>query len=68
MIARWTEQRIAPNFRLRLSVRGILARLVAADASYRQKLALEELDDRMLRDMGLTRADVARELRTPENW
>ena len=68
MIARWTEQRPARIFWPRLSVRGVLARLVAADAAYRRKLALEALDDRMLRDMGLTRADVARELRTPENW
>lgn len=67
MIAHWTEQRIA-RFWPRPSVRGILARLVAADARYRQKLALEELDDRMLRDMGLTRADVARELRAPARW
>lgn len=68
MIARWTEQRLARIYWPRLSVRGILDKLVAADAAYRRRLALEALDDRMLRDMGMTRADVARELRTPVRW
>lgn len=31
----------------------------------RQRTALAELDDRLLKDIGLTRADVAREIRKP---
>ena len=50
--------------RPRLSVRGVLDFLAAADARHRSRLHLRELDDRMLRDIGLTRADVA-ELRRP---
>ena len=49
--------------RPRLSVRGILRFLVDMDSRYRARAQLQELDDKMLRDMGLTRADVAEELR-----
>lgn len=51
--------------RPRLSVRGLLKALVEIDARYRARLQLREADDRMLRDMDLTRADVAEEMRRP---
>lgn len=53
----------APQFRLRHWARGVLARVLAADALHRQMIALASLDPRMLRDIGLTDADVERELR-----
>ncbi len=68
MNARWTEQRPVRIFWPRLSVRGILDKLVAADAAYRQRLTLESLDDRMLRDVGISRADIARETRALPRW
>lgn len=49
--------------RPRLSVRGLLKLLVEIDARYRSRVHLRQLDDHMLRDVGLTRADVAAELR-----
>lgn len=49
----------------RLSVRGILDRLIAYDALYRQRRALESLDDRMLRDIGVTRAEAEAEIKRP---
>jgi len=52
----------------RPTVRGILDRLASLDARYRNRMDLEALDDRMLRDVGLTRADVAAELRRPLGW
>lgn len=51
--------------RPRLTVRGLVKAVVGLDARYRSRAQLVELDDRMLRDMGLTRADVAAELRRP---
>ena len=51
--------------RPRLAVRGVLDRIAAADARYRDRANLRRLDDRMLRDMGVTRADVETELRRP---
>jgi uncharacterized protein YjiS (DUF1127 family) len=51
--------------RSRLSVRGLLKAIADVDARYRSRVQLQELDDNMLRDMGLTRADVAEELRRP---
>ncbi len=51
--------------RPRLGLRGILDILSGLDARYRMQRTLLELDDRMLRDMGLSRADVAQELRRP---
>lgn len=47
----------------RLSPRRLLAGLVEADAAYRRTHQLLALDDRLLRDMGVTRADVAAEAR-----
>ena len=51
--------------RPRLTVRGMLDRLASLDARYRNRMDLKALDDRMLRDVGLTRADAAAELRRP---
>ena len=51
--------------RPRLTVRGILGRFVRFDARYRNRADLKALDDHLLRDVGLTRADVASELRRP---
>lgn len=52
----------------RLSARGLLDRLAARDAAHRQRLTLAALDDHMLRDIGVTRADVSNELRRPLPW
>ena len=68
MIARTTEPRFARTDWPRLSVRGMLARLIAADALYRQRHTLLSLDDRMLRDINVTRAEIAAELRRPIPW
>lgn len=59
-----TETRRAPA-RHGFSLRRLLARLVALEGAYRQRADLAALDDRMLRDVGLTRADVDAELRRP---
>lgn len=52
----------------RLSGAGLVARVVRLDAAYRQRRALQELDDRMLRDIGITRADVETEAAAPLRW
>jgi len=52
----------------RLAVRGVLDRIVAADARHRGRVRLMLLDDHLLRDIGLTRADVATELRRSSMW
>jgi uncharacterized protein YjiS (DUF1127 family) len=65
MFARSNHLRAARAFWPRLSVRGILDRLAALDAVYRQRRTLESLDDRMLRDIGVTRDDVNAEIRRP---
>lgn len=41
---------------------GALRWITGIDARHRQRCALARLDDHLLRDIGLTRADVAREL------
>jgi uncharacterized protein YjiS (DUF1127 family) len=46
--------------------RRIMDRLRAFDALHRERAGLEKLDDRTLRDIGLTRGDIARALRQPE--
>lgn len=51
--------------RPRLSVRAFLKVLLDIDARYRARVQLESLDDHMLDDMGLTRADVAFEIKQP---
>ena len=49
--------------RPRFSARGVLDLLAAADARYRSRHYLAAMDDRMLSDIGVTRADVRTELR-----
>lgn len=44
-------------------IRHLLATLRRWHHRSRQRTALSELDDRMLNDIGLTRADVTREIR-----
>jgi uncharacterized protein YjiS (DUF1127 family) len=60
--------RRATPARPRLTVRGFLARLVHYDAIRRNRIAMQALDDRLLRDIGLTRADIAAEVRRPVPW
>jgi uncharacterized protein YjiS (DUF1127 family) len=59
--------RYAPS-RPRLTVRGVLDRIATADARYRTRLDLRRIDDRLLRDIGVTRADVEAELRRGSVW
>lgn len=47
---------------VRFSPRRLLDALLAFDARRRQRYDLARLDDRMLDDIGVTRADVEREL------
>ena len=51
--------------RPRLTVRGILEGILRFDAHYRSRMGLRALDDHLLRDIGLTRADISAELRRP---
>lgn len=48
----------------RLALRSLLDRMIAADAAYRSAQHLARLDERMLRDIGLTRDAVRR----PPEW
>jgi uncharacterized protein YjiS (DUF1127 family) len=43
----------------------MIAFLTDLDARWRSRARLAELDDRMLRDIGVSRAEVAAELRRP---
>ena len=52
----------------RLTRVGMVAFLVRLDAAYRQRCALQALDDRMLKDIGITRADVESEVAGPLLW
>ena len=54
--------------RPRLTLRGVLDHIAAAEARYRTRLDLQRLDDRLLRDMGASRADVDAELRRGCIW
>lgn len=47
------------------SVLSLLARLARMPARHRQRRDLAELDDRLLDDIGLTRADAKAECRKP---
>lgn len=58
-----TITRNVRTVRPRLTVRGLLKTIVEIDSRYRARVQLQDLDDHMLRDIGLTRGDVAEELR-----
>ena len=49
----------------RLSLRGMLEYLAALDAAYRERGYLAGLDERALRDVGISRGDMELELRSP---
>jgi len=51
--------------RPRLAARGLLSFFAELDRRYRTRVRLNTLDDRMLRDIGITRAAVDEELRRP---
>lgn len=68
MFARSTDPRSVRIIWPRLSARTFVNRLINLDATYRQRLAMAKLDERMLRDIGATRADIATELRRPLPW
>jgi uncharacterized protein YjiS (DUF1127 family) len=48
--------------RPRLTLRRLIDALLEADARHRQRVHLVGFDDRMLRDVGLTPADIRREI------
>ena len=56
-MATTTAQSTALTFRSRPSVRGLIEFLMEADARHRARAQFGLLDDRLLRDIGLTRAD-----------
>ena len=51
--------RPARTFRPRLTVRGLLNAMAAADARHRARIAAERLDDHLLRDIGVSRGELA---------
>jgi uncharacterized protein YjiS (DUF1127 family) len=56
------------TLRPRLSLKGVLGFLADADARYRTRAQLGILDDHLLRDIGITRADRDAEVRRTFNW
>ncbi|KQI67353.1 hypothetical protein AN189_15475 [Loktanella sp. 3ANDIMAR09] len=44
---------------------GLFARLIAADRAFRQRRAMHRLTDAQLRDIGLTRAQIAADTARP---
>jgi uncharacterized protein YjiS (DUF1127 family) len=52
-----------PLASLGMSLRRLLDRLAAIDAALRLRAELERLDERTLRDVGLTRAEIDAEIR-----
>ncbi|MGI9304821.1 MAG: DUF1127 domain-containing protein [Gammaproteobacteria bacterium] len=56
--------RIIASFVSRL-VKGVFHTLLMWQQRYAQRKQLQGLDDRMLKDIGLTRADVAHEISKP---
>lgn len=49
----------------RLSAMGFVNALARLDADYRARRTLERFDDRMLRDIGVTRAEAEHEIAQP---
>ncbi len=60
-----TNLRHVRSYRPHLTARGIVGALFAVEKRYRARVHLRELDDSALKDIGITRADVADELRRP---
>jgi uncharacterized protein YjiS (DUF1127 family) len=58
-----TALRTARPSRSRLTARGVLDFFAALDARHRERHYLRIMDDRLLRDIGATRADVEAEFR-----
>ena len=66
----------SPGEPRRLSVKSPLATLLGrlvmgigeTDRLHRERRYLDEMDDRTLRDIGVTRAEVEAELRQPISW
>lgn len=58
-------QNFPPRSGLRRTLMALAARAGAGIARRRQRRALAELDDRLLRDIGLTSYDVTREIEKP---
>jgi uncharacterized protein YjiS (DUF1127 family) len=52
----------------RLSRKRLVALLLRLDAAHRQRHDLAHLDEHLLGDIGVTRADVERELTRPLAW
>jgi uncharacterized protein YjiS (DUF1127 family) len=67
-MAMTTAQHSSRTYRPRLSVRGILGFLAEADARHRARAQLHLLDDHLLRDMGINRADRDAEVRRTFLW
>lgn len=67
-MATTTAQSIARTFRPRLSVRRLIDFLVEADARHRTRAQFELLDDHLLRDIGVTRADRDAEVERRDSW
>lgn len=63
----FAERRLAQLYLPRLTLRTLVDRIVAADRTYRSREHLSRLDERMLRDMGVTRADVDHILGRPRS-
>ena len=55
----------APTLRPGALVQRVLSLMVEWNDRYRQRIHVGQLDDRMLRDMGLTRSDALREYDKP---
>ena len=58
----------ARSSRPRLSGRAVLDFLANADARYRARMQLRQLDEHLLRDVGVTRADRDAEVRRTFLW
>lgn len=63
-----TLQGASRTFLPRLGVRGVLGFLAEADARHRTRAQLAMLDDHLLRDVGIARADRDAEIRRTFLW
>jgi uncharacterized protein YjiS (DUF1127 family) len=65
MMSSSSAQRSSLLARPRISFRSLIDALVEADARHRRNAHLRQLDDRILRDIGIGRADLEAEARRP---